>query len=180
MKSRSLIHWWRHEGDQRFASVQAGERERGGWEWERIKRWGWNEMMMMTNYNSYNRARTLTCFREKFTRIYCKEKWKYKIKKETKRRKKGKHLLLTFLGEHTWGAIKEICDIWDTDYNYDNWEIEFLTIFVTWQLRVTVDSIRNSCDVWNLTDVTLADEDSNSILTDKANRTIQRNVAMQA
>ena len=31
----------------------------------------------------------------------------------------------------------------------------------------------------NLTDVTLADEDTNSILTDNANRTIQGNVAMQ-
>ena len=36
------------------------------------------------------------------------------------------------------------CDIWDTDYN---WETEFMTIFVTWQSRVTLDSIRNSCDV---------------------------------
>ena len=34
------------------------------------------------------------------------------------------------------------CDIWDTDYNSDNWEPEFMTIFVTWQLRVTLDSIR--------------------------------------
>ena len=57
------------------------------------------------------------------------------------------YFLLTFLGEHTWGAIKEICDIWDTDYNSDNWELEFLTIFVTWHLRLTVDSIRNSCHV---------------------------------
>ena len=39
------------------------------------------------------------------------------------------------------------CGIWDTDYNYDNWEPEFMTIFVAWQLRVTLDSIRNSCDV---------------------------------
>ncbi len=31
----------------------------------------------------------------------------------------------------------------------------------------------------NLTDVTLADEDTNSILTDKVNRTIQGSVAMQ-
>ena len=31
----------------------------------------------------------------------------------------------------------------------------------------------------NLTDVTLADEDTNSILTDNANRVIQGNVAMQ-
>ena len=44
-------------------------------------------------------------------------------------------------------AIIETCDIWDTDYNSDNWEPEFMTIFVTWQLIVTLDSIRNSCDV---------------------------------
>ena len=31
----------------------------------------------------------------------------------------------------------------------------------------------------NLTDVTLADEDTNSILTDDANRALQGNVAMQ-
>ena len=40
------------------------------------------------------------------------------------------------------------CDIWDTDYNSDNWEPEFMTIFVIWQLIVTLDSIRNSCDVF--------------------------------
>ena len=39
-------------------------------------------------------------------------------------------------------------DIWDTDYISDNWEPEFMTTFVTWQLRVTLDSIRNSCDVY--------------------------------
>ena len=32
---------------------------------------------------------------------------------------------------------------------------------------------------WDLTDVTLSDEDTDSILTDNANRTIQGNVAMQ-
>ena len=47
----------------------------------------------------------------------------------------------------TTTTIQETCDIWDTDYNSDNWEPEFMTIFVTWQLRVTLDSIRNSCDV---------------------------------
>ena len=37
------------------------------------------------------------------------------------------------------------------------------------------------CDLrlWNFTDVTPADEDTNSILTDKVNRTIQGNVAKQ-
>ena len=43
--------------------------------------------------------------------------------------------------------IIETCDIWDTDYNSDNWEPELLTTFVTSQLRVTLDSIRNSCNV---------------------------------
>ena len=47
-------------------------------------------------------------------------------------------------------TILETCDIWDTDYNSENWEPEFMTIFLTWQLIVTldVDSIRNSCDVY--------------------------------
>ena len=39
------------------------------------------------------------------------------------------------------------CDIWNTDYNSDNWEPEFMTIFVIQQLIVTLDSIRNFCDV---------------------------------
>jgi len=38
-------------------------------------------------------------------------------------------------------------------------------------------SVRDLCA--NLTDVTLADEDTNSILNDDANRAIQGNVAMQ-
>ena len=47
-------------------------------------------------------------------------------------------------------TILETCDIWNTDYNSENWEPEFMTIFLTWQLIVTldVDSIRNSCDVY--------------------------------
>ena len=52
--------------------------------------------------------------------------------------------------EHLQGAILGSCDIWDTDYISDNWELDFLTIFVTWQLRVTLDSIRNSCDVYSM------------------------------
>ena len=44
-------------------------------------------------------------------------------------------------------TVFETCDIWDTDYSSDNWEPEFMTIFVIWQLIVTLDSIRNSCDV---------------------------------
>ena len=44
-------------------------------------------------------------------------------------------------------TCKDCRDIWDTDYNTDNWEPGFMTIFVTWHLIVTLDSIRNSCDV---------------------------------
>ena len=44
-------------------------------------------------------------------------------------------------------AILVTCDIWDTDYNYGNWESVFMIIFVTLQWRVTLDNIRNSCDV---------------------------------
>ena len=49
-------------------------------------------------------------------------------------------------------AILETCDIWDTDYNSYNWEPEFMIIFVTWQLIVTLGSIRNSCDVFSTFD----------------------------
>ena len=56
--------------------------------------------------------------------------------------------LCTSIREHPKGAIIGICDIWDTDYNTDNWEPGLMTIFVTWQLIVTLDSIRNSCDVY--------------------------------
>ena len=51
-------------------------------------------------------------------------------------------LQCTSIREHPKGAIIGTCDIWDTDYNTDNWEPEFMTIFVTWQLIVTLDSIR--------------------------------------
>ena len=47
-------------------------------------------------------------------------------------------------------TIPETCDIWDTNYNSDNWEPEFMTICVAWQLRVTLDSIRTSCDVYGI------------------------------
>ena len=53
------------------------------------------------------------------------------------------------LKEHLQRAILVTCDIWETDCIFDNWKAEFVTIFVTWQLRVTLDSIRNSCDVLN-------------------------------
>ena len=53
-----------------------------------------------------------------------------------------------YIREHPKGAIIGTCDIWDTDYNSDKWEPEFITIFVTWQLIVTLDSMHNSCDVF--------------------------------
>ena len=42
------------------------------------------------------------------------------------------------------------CDMSNTVNNSDDWEPEFMTIFVTWQLRVTLDSICNSYDVWKV------------------------------
>ena len=39
--------------------------------------------------------------------------------------------------EHPQRAILVTCDIWDTVYIPDNWEPDFMTIFVSWQLRVT-------------------------------------------
>ena len=44
-------------------------------------------------------------------------------------------------------TIPVTCDNWDTYYNSENWEPGFMTFFITWQLGVTLDSIRNSCDV---------------------------------
>ena len=49
--------------------------------------------------------------------------------------------------EHLQRVILATCDIWDTGSITDNWEPEFMTIFGAWQLRATLDSIRNSCDV---------------------------------
>ena len=43
--------------------------------------------------------------------------------------------------------IPETCCLWDIDYNSDNWEPKFVTLFMTWQFRVSLDRICNSCDV---------------------------------
>ena len=43
----------------------------------------------------------------------------------------------------TW--LVNLCEIVDIS---ESWYPEFMTIIVTWQLRVTLDSIRNSCDVF--------------------------------
>ena len=48
------------------------------------------------------------------------------------------------------------CDIGDTDYNSDNWESEFMTIFVTWQLRFVFRNLDN------LKDSDIGDTDYNS------------------
>ena len=62
--------------------------------------------------------------------------------------------LMTIFDDNFWWLLLMIffctyfrlvtCDIWDTYYNADYWEPGFMTIFVTWHLIVTLDSIRNS------------------------------------
>ena len=40
-------------------------------------------------------------------------------------------------GDLTWPKKSlRCCDIWDTNYNTDNWEPEIMTIFVTWQSKL--------------------------------------------
>ena len=64
------------------------------------------------------------------------------------------HTLVTFgtfdqSDEETWPDQKRSTYLpYETDYNTDNWEPGLMTIFVAWQLIVTLDSIRNSCDVY--------------------------------
>ena len=70
----------------------------------------------------------------------------------TKKRQRQIHWENTFKeGSLRLVTILQICDNWVTDYNSDNWEPELMTIFVTWQLIVTLDSISNSYVSW-LTD----------------------------
>ena len=54
-------------------------------------------------------------------------------------------LLLPFcqMKKHTWKFAT-----FEPDFNSDNSESEFTATFVTWQFIVTMDGIRNSCDVW--------------------------------
>ena len=40
--------------------------------------------------------------------------------------------------------------VWGIDTNSYNWEPEFMTIFVTSQFRVTLDGIRNPCNVCSI------------------------------
>ena len=50
----------------------------------------------------------------------------------------------------------------------------------TWGLIYGTESLKlTPTPCWNLTDLTLADEDTNSMLTDYAIRAIQGNVAME-
>ena len=46
--------------------------------------------------------------------------------------------------QRPWQRHDKVCEI---VYISVSWEPDFRTIIVTWQLRVTLDSIRNSCDV---------------------------------
>ena len=57
-------------------------------------------------------------------------------------------VFLTIMDNFDNDNDNKTCRLWDIDYNSDNREPEFMTIFVTWQLRVTLDRIRNSCDVF--------------------------------
>ena len=70
----------------------------------------------------------------------------YLIKKGPTNSAMGRPPLPTGFGQCP-KVLPETCDLWDIDYNSDNWEPEFMAIFVTWQLRVTLDSIHNFCDV---------------------------------
>ena len=49
--------------------------------------------------------------------------------------------------DRPWHRHDMVCKLEWIVYISDSWEPEFRTI-VTWQLRVTLDSIRNSCNVW--------------------------------
>ena len=62
----------------------------------------------------------------------CSEWWEDMTwpKKLTKTNTKTMTKTKTFW-EHLLRAILETCDIWDANYNSDNWEPEFMTIFVT-------------------------------------------------
>ena len=53
-------------------------------------------------------------------------------------------------------TTQETCDLWGTNYNSYIWEPKFLTIFVTWQLRATIDSISNFYEVLRLKFLTTA------------------------
>ena len=44
--------------------------------------------------------------------------------------------------------IQKTCDIGDTHYSSNNWQAEYMTIFVTWHLSVTLNSMSNSCDIF--------------------------------
>ena len=45
--------------------------------------------------------------------------------------------LTNTFGRHLQRANLEMCDLWDTDYNFDNWIPDIMTIVVTWQLGDT-------------------------------------------
>ena len=102
-----------------------------------LRNWIHDNLWDLTiNCDTGQHLQFLQCFKNIVSNYRAKTKTKTMTKTKTK----------TFW-EHFLRAILDICDIWDTDYNSDNWEPEFMTNFVIWQLIVTLDSIRNSCDV---------------------------------
>ena len=77
-------------------------------------------------------------------------------------------LVMTIFDDNFWGTYFQLVtwDIRDTDYNTDNWEPGFMTIFVTWQLIVTLDNICNSCDVLCVVPDTHLDTDMQLVVSD--------------
>ena len=57
--------------------------------------------------------------------------------------------------------------------------LKFMAFYRTWSDLCVWSLEVSKTPFWNFTDVTPADEDTNSIQTDKVNRTIQGNMAMQ-
>ena len=104
----------------------------------------YHSVMTMTTTKTKAKTKTMTktnTLREDLQRDEATWRWPWQIQRQRQWQRQ-------IHWEHLQRAILVIWDIWDTDYISDNWELEFLTIFVTWQLRVTLDSIRNSCDVF--------------------------------
>ena len=52
-----------------------------------------------------------------------------------------KTMIMIMAKTNTFRAILDTYDLWDTDFNFDNWKPDIMTIIVTWPLRVTLDRI---------------------------------------
>ena len=50
--------------------------------------------------------------------------------------------------DRPWQKHDMVCELEWIVYILHSWEPEFRTLIVTWKLRVSMDSIHNSCDVW--------------------------------